>query len=180
MSHRQNHTMLKILCGWCGKTASKKKSAIDYQQRKYERAGGKGVRPAYCSRACGQQASGTLYAHNISDPKAIANSLRTREGPRYEKIKKYLKAQDIKFKLEYNLPGTRYIFDIALKYNGQRILIELDNNYHDYLGMPVKDRKRDRKAKYLGWEVLRVRHPADMYVFSVSLIKNIVKDLKEK
>lgn len=167
-------TLAEISCSWCNVKSYKKKAELDYQQRKYESLGGRGKRQTYCSRKCGQEASGFLHAVNLTDIKSVAKSLRRREAPRYVKVKRFLKFIGARFKTEYNLPNTKFIFDLAIKFDNRKILVEFDSHIHNTDSALIRDAKRDRKANKLGWEVFRIAHERGLHVFPARLVKSIL------
>ena len=153
-------------CAYCGKRFRPKRHKV-----------------RFCSRGCASAGSVTPYRRrravelgmanscNITKPSVIARSLCTREGPRYQRLSRLLVRHGVSHRFEYNLPGTSVIFDLAIKDQGSKYLVEFDSAYHSEDVVRVKDHKKTRVGEKLGWKVIRISCPA-FAVFPPSLLKN--------
>lgn len=160
----------KLTCGLCGSVFSKRSAEIAFQNKKWVEAGKKLPKPYFCSRTCGQHYSGVTYTAN-RDIKSVANALRTREAPKYETLRKWLTANDIRFKFE--LAVGKYVFDLAIKHDGRKILIEFDSRYHDGQAQRKIDMKKAKTAEANGWELHRVHQPSSKRV-PMQYVKSLV------
>ena len=82
----------------------------------------------------------------------VANALRAREWHKYTEIDSILTLMERDYQFEYNLPGTRFIYDLAIF--DSRLLIEFDEKYH--LSIKKQDAVKDLAAIENGWELIRI------------------------
>lgn len=121
----------------------------------------------FCSRECASSGSMTEYRikkaketsennksfieHKGSIQK-IANILKTREASKYIEIEKFLESKKIKHEFEFVLKN--FIYDLCIeKY---KILIEFDEDGHNYKNQIIIDKKKDKVAIDNGYSIERI------------------------
>lgn len=161
---------IKLTCSLCGCKFSKRTAEVTFQNKKWVDAGKQLPKPYFCSRKCGQHYSGVTYTAN-RDVKSVANALRTREASKYTALKDWLTAKGVRFKFEHAVGN--FVFDLAIKHEGRKILVEFDSRYHDCAPQKAIDKKKSRIAENLGWEVHRVHQPSSKRV-PTKYVKSLV------
>ncbi|EKD89727.1 MAG: hypothetical protein ACD_33C00002G0019 [uncultured bacterium] len=96
----------------------------------------------------------------------IASGLRSREWNKYIEIYYYLKDKNISHIFEYNLPNTRYIYDLALF--DLKLLIEFDEYYH--ISNTEVDKNKDLMAIKTGWKIKRIKINSKIKPYPVDLV----------
>jgi very-short-patch-repair endonuclease len=118
----------------------------------------------YCSRSCaskssvtparraaGQRAAVNNLVHGIS---RAADSIRAREGWKYEDVKRYLDLENEPHRFEHPIPHARCVFDLYLP--DRSLFIEFDEKYHLAYPQMIVDDYKNEIAKQLGHTVLRI------------------------
>jgi len=154
LHHKCMIQTVKLTCSLCKANFTKKLAEVTHQNSKWVKAGKKLPKPYFCSRKCGQHYSGATYGHEV---KHVAALLRKREASKYGKLQAWLTKYKVRHKFE--LPVGKYVFDLALKIDDRRILIEFDGAYHFDATIKQLDAKKERSAIRKGWEVHRVVQP---------------------
>ena len=136
----------------------------------------------HCSRECASRYSITdlrrqFHSHpNViknyftsNNLDEIASGLRVREWDKYNNIHFFLISLSIPHLFEFNLPGTRWIFDLVLF--DLNLFVEFDERYH--CGNVEEDRMKDNDADLLGWNVYRINVIGVKKPYPVELISFI-------
>jgi len=89
----------------------------------------------------------------------VAASLRSREGWKYEELKKFLDREGLEYEFEHVVGDC--IFDLALP--GKKTLIEFDGTYHSGKQLE-QDRWKNRVGEALGWTVVRIETPDNQVI----------------
>lgn len=164
-------TQTKLTCYRCGAQFARALSEVTYQNKKWVKAGKRLPKPFLCSRLCGRAHSGEFYSAHLTTVANVAVTLRSREAAKYAKLERKLKAEGIRHKFEY--PLTPFIFDLALKFNGKKVLIEFDGRYHDSGPQENRDKQKNKVAKANGWLLLRIPHKAGKPVPVASTLQKL-------
>ena len=161
---------VKLKCSLCKTQFEKPKAEVTFQNKKWTAAGKSLPKPYFCSRMCGQHYSGVTYTAN-RDIKSVANALRKREAHKYARLKEWLLAQGVRHKFE--LAVGKYVFDLAIKHSGRKLLVEFDSRYHEGVAQSAIDKKKAALAKKHGWDLHRVHQPSSKRV-PMKYVKSLV------
>lgn len=134
--------------------------------------------PRFCSRSCASKGSVTecrrRKAREVARlnsafrlPGARAKAQRAREAWKYVDLRGYLESTGQQFTFEYPLPGTSYIYDLALPDSG--ILVEFDSRHHASSTQRENDHKKDLAAALVGWQLVRVATPINQVIAASAL-----------
>lgn len=111
----------------------------------------------------------TRFVSNQGHLTVVANSLRAREWGKYENLHSYLLCHEEAHQFEYNIPGTRFIYDLALF--EPRTLIEFDEPHHAY--RKNNDTEKDKAAVENGWALLRIDVTGFELPFAADILKRV-------
>lgn len=121
---------------------------------------------SHCSRSCTTKYTMTperllaIIAGSINT-RFIAGSLNTaddglrvREWNKYDAIHRFLWSLSILHLFEYHIPGTNYVYDLALF--DMCVLVEFDEAHHRKAKAMISDKNKDMVAQQNGWNVCRI------------------------
>ncbi len=132
-------------------------------ENKFETCTGKNKR-IFCSRSCASKGSVTDKRRKKAREIGLKNknkinlipceeTLRLREGWKYELIEKILKSKKVKYQFEYRI--NDYIYDLAIFKT--KLLFEFDGAYHTGKKQLERDEIKDCIAKENGWNIIRIK-----------------------
>lgn len=115
----------------------------------------------FCSRGCASAGSVTDYRRekaietgkmNSENLLTVEDMMKKREAFKYELMLVVLKEHKIDHEFEYRL--GEYIFDLAIF--DSEILVEFDEEYHNFKNQKISDDKKQKFAESKGFTVIRI------------------------